>query len=145
MQYTEVINPRWANAGHTAIDCDVHFVGLGFIPFTANQDDQYPHTVEIFTRAVAGDFGVLSEYLAPATPVFVQSVITMRQARLALLAAGLLDTVDAGIASLPRAAQIEWEYAAEVRRDNALIGSMATALGLTSQDLDSLFSAGAVL
>ena len=45
----------------------------------------------------------------------------MRQARLALLQAGLLDQVETALASIPdevqrKAAQIEWEYATTVDR-----------------------------
>ena len=83
----------------------------------------------------------------PPEPVIPQSV-TMRQARLALLAAGLLDDVDAALAAIPdaterRAAQIEWEYAATVDRASAWVGNLSSALGLTDEQLDTLFlSAG---
>jgi hypothetical protein len=46
---------------------------------------------------------------------------------------------------MPQAAQIEWEYAQEVRRDNALISTLAGALGLDEAALDALFEAGAAL
>ena len=82
---------------------------------------------------------------APVLPAPTPTVITMRQARLALLAAGLLDTVDASIALLPRTAQIEWEYAQDVQRDNPLIGMLAAGLGLNTAALDALFVAGAAL
>jgi hypothetical protein len=85
----------------------------------------------------------LPQYTPP--PSKVPTVITMRQARLALLGAGLLDTVNAGISAMPQAAQIEWEYAQEVRRDNALISTLAANLGLDSAAVDMLFTAGAAL
>jgi hypothetical protein len=85
----------------------------------------------------------LPQYVPP--PSKVPTVITMRQARLALLGAGLLDTVNAGISAMPQAAQIEWEYAQEVRRDNALISTLAANLGLDSAAVDMLFTAGAAL
>jgi len=73
-------------------------------------------------------------------------VLTMRQARLALLNAGLLATVSDSIANMPGAegdaARIEWEFAQEVRRDNPLFGSMATVLGLTDEQIDALFVTG---
>lgn len=76
-------------------------------------------------------------------------IITMRQARLALLGAGLLDDVNAAIDALPEpnrsAAQIEWEYAAEVRRDSRLIAVLASALGLDETQVDALFITGASL
>lgn len=75
--------------------------------------------------------------------------ITMRQARLALLGAGKLTTVDAAIAAMPgiegEAARIEWEYAQEVRRDSPLIAALGPAIGLTESEIDGLFAAGASL
>ena len=81
---------------------------------------------------------------APApTPGPVPSSVTMRQARLALLGAGLLASVDAAIDSLPspqkEAARIEWEYATEVQRSSGLVPMMGAALGLDDAALDALF------
>lgn len=76
----------------------------------------------------------------------VPVAVTMRQARLALLGAGLLDDVEAAISSLPspqkEAARIEWEYAAEVQRHNGLALVLGAALGLDDAGLDALFVAG---
>jgi hypothetical protein len=70
-------------------------------------------------------------------------VVTMRQARLALLGAGLLTTADQAIAAMTGAegdaARIEWEYSMDVRRDSGLVGSMITALALTGEQVDALF------
>lgn len=79
--------------------------------------------------------------LLPAVP---QS-ITPLQARKALRAAGLYDAVAAFVATLTPAEQDEWEYALEVRRDNATIAAGAAALELTEQQVDDLFIAGAQL
>lgn len=82
----------------------------------------------------------------PAAPIVVPvpTVVSMRQARLALLAAGLLTQVNDAVAGMPgvdgEAARIEWEYATEVRRDSALVASMAGALALDAPALDALFS-----
>lgn len=73
-------------------------------------------------------------------PVYVPQSITMRQARLALLAADLLADVEAIMAQPGReAARIEWEYATEMRRDHELITSLASELGLSADDIDALF------
>lgn len=78
----------------------------------------------------------------PALPV-VPASITPRQARLALLDAGMLTSVDAALASLPEpqktSAQIEWEYATSVERNSPLVESLGSALGLTSTQIDGLF------
>lgn len=76
--------------------------------------------------------------------------VTMRQARLALLGAGLLDDVDAAIAAIPdaaqrRAAEIEWEYAQTVDRNSPFTQQLASGLGLTSEQLDALFTQAAEL
>lgn len=82
----------------------------------------------------------------PATP---PASVTMRQARLALLDAGLLDSVNAAIAAMAGvegdAARIEWEYAATVERGSPLVSGLAAALALTDAQLDSLFLAAAGL
>ena len=79
----------------------------------------------------------------------VPQAVTMRQARLALLAAGKLTTANAAIAAMPGtdgdAARIEWEYAHEVRRDSPLVAGMGAVLGLTSEQLDGLFIAAAAI
>ena len=73
----------------------------------------------------------------------------MRQARLALLGAGLLAQVNTAVANMPGAegdaARIEWEYAKEVRRDSPLVAVLSAAFGLTSAQLDDLFTEGAKL
>lgn len=69
----------------------------------------------------------------------VPQSVTMRQARLALLGAGLLDDVEAAIAGAGPAAKIEWDYAAEVQRSSGLVPAMAAALGMTNEQIDALF------
>ncbi len=75
--------------------------------------------------------------------------VSMRQARLALLAAGVLGDVAPALAALPSphrdAAEIEWEYASEVHRDAPLIAALGSALGLTEDQIDDLFAAAAML
>ena len=86
--------------------------------------------------------------LVPA-PVTATGIVTMRQARLALLQVGKYADVSTAIASMPEpqktAATIEWEYASTVERSSAFVASMATALGLTEAEMDSLFTLAASL
>lgn len=76
-------------------------------------------------------------------------VVSMRQARLALLQAGLLAQVPDAIASLSEpdrtAAEIEWEYSQTVDRQKAFVQMLAPALGLDDQALDDLFKRAATL
>ena len=77
------------------------------------------------------------------------TVVSIRQARLALLQAGKLEAVEQAIAELPeparKAAQIDWEFAAEVQRSWPLVQALAQALGMNEADLDALFTAAAAL
>lgn len=73
----------------------------------------------------------------------VPSSVTMRQARIALLNAGLLSQVDAAIESLPEPqksrVRIEWEYSNTVERNGTIIPSLAHAMGLDDEQIDGLF------
>ena len=80
----------------------------------------------------------------------VPESITNRQAKLALLAAGMLDDAESAIAGISdaatrRAVQIEWDYAGEFRRDWPTLEKLAAIMGLTTEDVDALFIAGAAL
>lgn len=86
---------------------------------------------------------------AQNAPVLVPQSVTMRQARLALLQAGLLGSVNAAIAALPsphkEAATIEWEYSQTVERNRPFVLTLGAALNLTSAQLDALFVQAATL
>lgn len=71
--------------------------------------------------------------------------VSMRQARLALLNAGLLDDVEAAVATAGRAAQIEWEFATEVRRNHPLITIVQAEQGMSDAQIDELFAGAAKL
>ncbi len=81
----------------------------------------------------------------PDVPV----AVTMRQARLALLQAGMLATVNGAIAAMPGAAgdaaRIEWEFSSEVQRHKPLVLALAPLLGLDDAQLDALFVQAASL
>lgn len=93
---------------------------------------------------------VEATYVPPEPePPYVPASVTMRQARLALLGAGLLDDVEAAIAALPspqkEAARIEWEYSQEVQRHNGFVSVLAPMLGMTAEQTDALFIGAATL
>lgn len=79
----------------------------------------------------------------------VPQEVSMRQARLALLNAGLLTQVQQLLDALPgvegEAARIEWEFAGSVTRNSGLITSLGTQLSLTEAQIDDLFRAAALI
>jgi len=86
---------------------------------------------------------------ADAPPVPVITSVTMRQARLALLQQGLLTQVNNAVASMSGdqgdAARIEWEFSNTVERNRPFVQALAASLGLTSQQIDDLFTLAATL
>lgn len=83
---------------------------------------------------------ILSKAQERKTPV---TVVTMRQARLALLNVGLLGMVNDAIAAMQGAegdaARIEWEFSSTVDRGKTFVQSISSALGLSESQLDELF------
>lgn len=88
-------------------------------------------------------------FAPPAASASVPAAVTMRQARLALLGAGLLSSVDAAIDAMSEptrsAARIEWEYSNELQRSNQLLIALGPALGLSPQQIDELFVVASAL
>lgn len=99
--------------------------------------------------ASIGDAYNGTQFTAPTPVVVVPIEISARQARLALLGAGLLADVDTAIAAMPspdkEQAQIEWQYATTINRNHPFVVNLGAALGLSNAQLDDLFIAGAAL
>lgn len=76
-------------------------------------------------------------------PAPVPQSVTMRQARQAMLYAGILVQVDSLIAAMPgeegESARIDWNHARDVKRDWPLIGALGPQVGLNEQQIDDLF------
>lgn len=102
---------------------------------------------EYTTRTVGG--ATVIELSGASGTSTVPASVTMRQARLALFAAGRLGDVQTAIDALPEpqrtAAQIEWEYSNEVQRHNGFVSQLGPALGWNEEQLDALFVAAAAL
>lgn len=73
----------------------------------------------------------------------VPKVVSMRQARLALLQYGILDQVQIVINNLEEptktAVQIEWDYSQTVERNKPFVELMLPLLGLDDAQSDQLF------
>ena len=76
-------------------------------------------------------------------PPIVIPTLTMRQARLALLGAGLLDEVEATITT--PSDRIWWDYSTTVERNHPLVNAVLTALGKTEAEIDDMFIGAALL
>lgn len=104
--------------------------------------------IESETAAI-GDLWDGQVFTSPQPDVAVPAEITPRQARLALLGAGLLSSVDAALDGLAEpmrsAARIEWEYATKIERASPLVAQLGPALGMSPEQIDALFVSAASL
>ncbi len=57
----------WANVEQTVFNCTVKYAEFNEEhPSSINTTDPYPHIQEIWTRALAGEYGEILEYVPPA-------------------------------------------------------------------------------
>jgi hypothetical protein len=64
-----VKNMQWCDAEHTFFECVVKYAEINEeMPSGINGTDQYSHINEIWTKANAGEYGVISEYIPPPPP-----------------------------------------------------------------------------
>jgi len=136
------------------------FPAVAGLEYVWARESQYPTNVPEFFGTCPDDAdtqvdGVLGVYLHADWETMredemrarnpVPQQVTMRQARLALLNAGLLDDVEVVIAAAGREAQLEWEYAAVVDRSNQAVAAVQQQEALTDAQIDDLFREAAKL
>jgi sugar phosphate isomerase/epimerase len=72
-------------------------------------------------------------------PTPVPESISPLQARKALRQAGLLPVVTSALDAADEETREAWEYATEIRRENALVAAIAAGVGMTAEQIDDLF------
>lgn len=93
------------------------------------------HRAALAEWELAGN--TIEPYVAPHPAI--PQVVSRFQARAALYGAGLLDDVEAAIASADPITQMAWADAQEFQRNSPTILSLAAVLGLSESDVDELF------
>lgn len=136
MRYAIIDGDQVANV---ALADDPEFAAAqGWLACPDDVGPGWGYSAGTFTPPAANDNG----------PVVPESV-SRRQAKRALLDAGLLHLVDTAIAGMPspqrERAEIDWAEAVEFRRDSPLVAFLGASLGLTSAQIDALFIAAAAI
>jgi hypothetical protein len=122
-----------------------HVAGLGYAELEYDPQPTVVAGEQVQPGAIRkeGSRYIQGWVVAPAPAPEVPAVVTMRQARQAMLSAGILAQVDALIAAMPgeegESARIDWNHARDVKRDWPLIGALGPQMGLTEQEIDDLF------
>jgi hypothetical protein len=134
------------------IDCEIEHPVFGWVPFTASENDPEEVGRTIYTAAAGTN---PPDYIAPEVdePTEAEQLASERaamvcsrfQAKAALHLAGLLDTIEAVVASADPVAQIAWADAAEFRRNSPTIADLAAGAGLTDAQIDDLFRVAATI
>ncbi|WP_259669123.1 hypothetical protein [Rhizobium lentis] len=86
----------------------------------------------------------LTESFGEVPSPIIESV-SARQFKLQLLAAGLLDQVDAWISSQSKAVQIAYEYSGTFVRSEPMMATGFIAMSFTEEQIDEFFVAAAAL
>ncbi len=81
----------------------------------------------------------------PIPPPPVPAKVSRMQAKLALNAAGLLDDVEAYMATAAEETRIYWAEVSELHRDHPILVAAVGALGLSEAQVDDLFRAAAAI
>ena len=99
------------------------------------------HGTDINAVAIARGAAITEQLAAQASAV--PSSVTAPQARSAIYAEGLQPTVEGVVAQSPAAIQQLWYTAAVIQRDDPNLIALATAIGLSSVQIDTLFQEAA--
>lgn len=142
MEYTlinnndEIVQQHWFDDEPPTLAPEKGLVWMQLIlDYDICTEDQEPGEPEIIVDRVTGT--VTKHFPAIMKPV--PTTVSMRQARLQLLATDNLATVDAAVSGMGASAQIEWEYATEVQRSNPLVAGIQALLQWTDEQLDTYF------
>ena len=124
-----------------SFESEMRAAGLAGLPFSWGSDGSFCGLENLSPEDAAKLQAVVDAHDPTKTPV--PYMVTAKQARLALLAAGLLTSVEAAVKAAGGATQINWDYANEVHRDADLISAIGKSLGLTDAAIDLLFQKAA--
>lgn len=68
-----VTNLQWDNLEHTSFSCTVKYEEFNEeMPSGINPLDSYPHIQLIWSKALAGEYGVIAEYVPPEVPESIE-------------------------------------------------------------------------
>ena len=102
-------------------------------PYLILDDSELPDRAKRDCWVIEGSSVIIDESMLLPAPI---RTIDARRLRLALLQLDLLDTIESAISTLGKAAQIEWEFATDIKENYPLVDALATSLNL---DTDAIF------
>lgn len=128
-----ILSAQWANAEHTA--AIVMTVEAGAVALSAA--DTPAEWAALLDSGVA-----VADFVPPPPP---KLVATPRQVRLALNATGMRQAIEDYIASQSQDVKDSWEFSTVFEEDHPLIAAGKVALGVSDQQMRSLFELAVTL
>lgn len=142
----------------TDIHCaNIGWSGDGYSILPATYADSPPDPTSYPTgnnySIANGAVSVTRTWITPTPQVVVPKSVTNAQARYVLMqnpspvnqGKTLFDDIDAAVTAGGGVDQMAWEYSNNINRNSSLVTSMASALNLTSDQIDQLFIAAAAV
>ena len=106
--------PRWSDAEHVGIDLIICWDEWDEdLPFTAFATDPEEHGRQIYQLALAGEYGVIAEFVPPAPPATAEVARKVREERDARLA--MTDWTQ--MSDVPEATKRKWSAYRQALRD----------------------------
>ena len=114
-----VRNPVWADFQQTKINVEVDFDELDeeYVPFTADPNDVEPHGVEIYNKAIAGDYGPIADWVPPQNITGDAAMTVLRRDRNSRLEKTDYIEMPTKWATLTTEKQTEWSTYRNALRD----------------------------
>jgi len=155
-----VLNPRWARADHSILVADVLFAeleSLGHVPFSATANEDTPQGREFWDKALLGEYGEISDYLAPAPELVRANMPPLAKWRFEAMidiygqqnSVNLRGQIDAAVEALPEPnrtiAKSKRLNVVEFYRTDPLFDFIGTVVNMTAEDVDALWNAAAAL
>lgn len=130
MQLKYAKNPKWSNATRTSIDITICWDAWDTeFPFTATENDPEEHGRDIYSLALAGEYGVVAEFTPPTPDSLEVQATNIRNDRNGRLAS----TDWTQMLDVPEATKSKWaEYRQALRNVPQQVGFPAAVTWPTS-------------
>jgi hypothetical protein len=139
----------WDNEGYDVVfpspapPCDLLTQGVRQIDPVLTEKGHYEQAWEVFD--LDADTIAANAAAKRRAKVDASRIISPRQIRQALTAAGLRASVEAAVAAADQDTKDWWEFATQFECDHPMVAAMATALGVSDTQLEDLWILGATL
>ncbi|OEI84348.1 hypothetical protein BR10RB9215_C11150 [Brucella sp. 10RB9215] len=148
--FTKVENPRWHDADHFSIVCDVTVEGMGKLPYAVGHRTDTPYGMKLWRELQDGVHGPIAPYVPPpeltaAEKRAMMPTRTPREFRDRLIDNNIMpEDVTAQInrisdPKLRAKALNAWEYPTEFSRLDPLIDEIGAMFGLSPEDIDAMW------